>query len=112
MVTKTVLKPTFIGGVLRLPGEIVEIENAYAGKKRDETPEGKLFIGDNLGPASAARDVVTYEVAAIAPHAAYPDTAQAMPSGSLQSGNRIVAPAGDEAAALDIVPEARTPRGK
>lgn len=94
--------PSFIGGTLRRPGSIVEVDTTQFGKKNDRANEERIAKKRNLTPNLAdpgdARRAVT-EVASIAPTGPAPTKPQQLPPGSHQDmsgctgldGSRLVA---------------------
>lgn len=125
---------TFIGGVLRPAGYVVEIDLADLGVKKlgeaPATPPGvdaqaiaaalnKAAPAPNAGAAAGIDltanlvkakdhgDPIPYEVASIAPTGPNPTAPQAVPPGTLQSGDAWVAQTGGDGKSLaaQVIPE-------
>lgn len=121
-----VTSPTFINGVLHMPGEIAVVDLDTLGIK--QLGDGEVTVTDpsgipmldkdgnerkvtrNLTPGLApVKDgegdrVVEVPVAAVAPHAPGAPNAQGIPPGTVQSGTgRLMAPTGPDEAAHTLV---------
>lgn len=109
-------EPTFIHGVLRPAGFIVEVDETDLGTKLGATakpaaaPSSDVSLTPNLTKVGrgSADDVIPYEVAAVSPTGPSPTAPQALPPQTIEGApGAFVAPAepDGDSAGVAVIPE-------
>jgi hypothetical protein len=78
-----VTRPTFINGVLHMPGEVAAVDLDTLGVK---SLDDDTIVGLEKHSASSDEPVTQVPVAAVAPHAPDAPNPQGIPPGTVQSG--------------------------